>query len=235
MASNRARLDRVISELTNINRRDVRLLLASGRVLVDAVPARDINQVVTKFCHVSLDGQTLQGRARKYLMLNKPAGVVSATRDEVHRTVVDLLDRSDTDDLHIAGRLDFNSTGLMLLTNDGEWSRGLASPEQGVSKVYQVGLEKPLTPACVKAFANGMYFAYEGITTRPAGLKILSSHAAQVTLTEGRYHQIKRMFGQLDNRVLSLHRGKIGGLALDEKLEPGCSRDLTALEVETLF
>lgn len=235
MASKRARLDRLISALTGINRKDVRALLASSRVLLDGKPARDISHPVDQFSHLCLDGKVLQARKRKYLMLNKPAGVVSATRDDEHRTVVDLLESGQTGDLHIAGRLDFNSTGLLLLTNDGQWSRRLAAPEQGVPKVYRVTLEQPLSDAYVQAFADGMYLAYEGITTRPAGLTILSARCAEVVLMEGRYHQIKRMFGQFDNRVLTLHRVAIGGLSLDTRLALGQSRELRPLELQAIF
>ncbi len=235
MASKRARLDRLISSLTGISRRDVRAVLASGRVLLNGKPARDISQAVNQFDHVSLDGQILQALSREYVMLNKPCGVVSATRDDKHKTVVDLLDCSGDNELHIAGRLDFNSTGLLLLTNDGEWSRRLASPEEGVSKVYRVTVEKPLSDEYVQVFAKGLYFDYEGITTRPAGLRILSPYRAEVALTEGRYHQIKRMFGHFDNRVLTLHRVAIGGLCLGPELDPGQSRNLSALELQSIF
>lgn len=235
MAAKRTRLDRFISSHPGINRREVRGLLASGRVMLNGKPARDINQVINQFDHVSLDGRVLQALSRKYRMLNKPSGVVSATRDDKHKTVIDLLDCSGANDLHIAGRLDFNSTGLLLLTNDGEWTRGLASPEQGVRKVYQVTVEKPLSEEYVQVFAEGLYFAYEGITTRPAGLRILSAHSAQVTLTEGRYHQIKRMFGHFDNKVLTLHRAAIGGLSLDIELAPGQSRNLSPPELASVF
>ncbi len=232
--STRTRLDRFVSEREGVNRRDVRVMLAAGRITVDGSVARDISRVVDQFTHVSVDGQVLQANNPAYIMLNKPAGVVCATRDARHRTVIDLLHRKTAGSLHIAGRLDFNSTGLVLLTNDGRWSRHLASPAQGVRKVYRVTLENPLTPDYIEAFAGGMYLAYEGITTRPATLDILSAHEADVGLTEGRYHQVKRMFGQFRNRVLTLHRIAIGNLVLDPALAPGESRDLTPRELERI-
>jgi len=232
--SKRARLDRFISAQAGINRRDVRALLARGRVTLDGKPARDINQVIDQFSHITLDGRVLRALKPNYIMLNKPAGIVSATRDDRHRTVIDLLDRGDSSDLHIAGRLDFNSTGLMLLTNDGRWSRRLASPEGGVKKVYRVTLQKPLSQDYIDAFASGIYFAYEDITTRPATLEILSDYEAQVGLIEGRYHQIKRMFGRFDNQVVSLHRIAIGNLGLDPALAPGQNRELTTDELDKI-
>lgn len=235
MHSKRNRLDRFISERCGINKRDVRLLLAQGRVQVDGENAASIHQAVDQFSHVVCDGLVLQADRPVYVMLHKPVGVVSATRDDKHRTVIDLLDRPDRHRLHIVGRLDLNSSGLLLLTNDGRWSRQLTSPEHKVAKVYRVTLANPICPErisdYVAAFAQGMYFPFEDITTRPAGLNVLSEHVAEVTLEEGRYHQIKRMFGRFRNPVIGLHRLNIGGLGLDETLLPGQSRNLTEGEV----
>lgn len=209
-------------------------MLASGRVTVDGTRAQDISQVIGQFTHVTLDDQTLQANTPTYIMLNKPIGVVSATKDDQHRTVIDVLGTHESKQLHIAGRLDFNSTGLLLLTNHGAWSRQLSSPKHSVLKQYRVTLEKPLTTDYVEAFAAGMYFDYEGITTRPVTLEIVSDYVAVVGLTEGRYHQIKRMFGRFQNRVLTLHRFAIGNVALDASLAPGQSRDLTNIEIDSV-
>ena len=251
MQSTRTRLDRFISVHTGIFRRDVRAVLAQGRVTVNGELATGISQVIDQFAHVLLDDQVLQARIPIYIMLNKPAGVVSATCDEHHKTVVDLLDQTDRsthrsthrnsnrnshrNSLHIAGRLDFNSTGLVLLTNDGRWSRSLSAPENRIGKRYRVTLEHPIGSDYANAFSQGMYFAYEGITTRPAQLRVIDTHTAEVCLVEGRYHQIKRMFGHFDNPVLQLHRIAIGDLELDRQLLPGQSRDLSATEVRDVF
>lgn len=235
MQSTRTRLDRFISVHTGIFRRDVRAVLAQGRVTVNGELATGISQVIDQFAHVLLDDQVLQARIPIYIMLNKPAGVVSATTDEHHKTVVDLLDHADRNTLHIAGRLDFNSTGLVLLTNDGRWSRSLSAPENRIGKRYRVTLEHPIGSEYAHAFSRGMYFAYEGITTRPAQLRVIDTHTAEVCLVEGRYHQIKRMFGHFDNPVLQLHRIAIGDLELDRQLLPGQSRDLSATEVRDVF
>lgn len=234
MQSKRIRLDRFISARVGINRRDVRLMLARGRVTVDGLRATAINQVIDDFSHVALDGRVLQSKSPVYVMLHKPVGVVSATRDEKHPTVVDLLDRDDRNDLHIVGRLDFNSSGLLLLTNDGRWSRQLTTPDNKVEKLYRVTLEKPVTADYITAFAEGMYFPFEDIHTRPARLKIISETVAEVGLMEGRYHQIKRMFGRFQNPVLQLHRLAIGSLYLDGQLQPGQSRDLFSEELDLL-
>ncbi len=232
MQSKRTRLDRFISTRTAINRRDVRMMLAQGRLAVDRRPATAIHQLIDEFTHVALDGRILQAKKPVYLMMNKPLGVVSATRDDRHKTVIDLLDRPDRENLHIVGRLDFNSSGLILLTNDGRWSRHLTTPAQKVPKVYRVTLANPVTDEYIAAFAKGMYFPFEDITTRPAKLTILDDFTAEVTLIEGRYHQIKRMFGRFQNPVLSLHRSAIGNLQLDISLVPGESRELEDDEVD---
>lgn len=232
--STRTRLDRFISRQLNIKRGDVRPLLAQSRILVDGCVAKDIQQTIHQFSHVVFDAQTLQDNTPRYVMMHKPIGVVSATQDDQHQTVIDLLDPERRDKLHIAGRLDFNSSGLLLLTNDGRWSRWLCAPKNNISKLYRVELEKPLTDDYIRAFAEGMYFDYENITIQPAKLRIVSKYIAEVSLVEGRYHQIKRMFGRFQNRVLQLHRLSIGPLSLDQSLLPGQSRTLTNLEIERL-
>lgn len=223
------RLDRYLSTLNGINRRDVRLMLAQGRVEVDGAVATDIAQVISPFSHVMFDGEVTQANTAHYLMLNKPRGVVCATADDKHTTVIDLLDQPYRKQLHIVGRLDFNSTGLVLLSNDGQWSRWLSLPENKLLKRYRVTVEKPLSEQYIAAFKRGMYFEFEGITTRPAELKIINDYEAEVGLVEGRYHQIKRMFGRFDNKVLGIHRFAVGELALGSLL-PGESRELSGLE-----
>ena len=209
----------------------MRLLLAQGRVEIDGERASDVGHIIGAFSHVSVDGKISQNRVRRYLMLNKPAGVVSATVDTQHTTVIDLLTEDYRAELHIVGRLDFNATGLVLLTNDGRWSQKISQPGSKLLKRYRVTVENPLTPEYVSEFQRGMYFSYEDITTRPAELTILSNYSAEVGLVEGRYHQLKRMFGRFDNKVLSIHRIAVGALRLDDQLLAGQSRDLTVAEV----
>ncbi len=241
------RLDRFISAHSDINRRDVRLAIAKKRILIDGQFAKDINQVIGPFTHITLDTKILQSRTPTYIMMNKPKGVVSATVDNKHSTVLDVLANQTisspaksrapifntiaVDDLHISGRLDLNSSGLLLLTNDGQWSRRLSSPEKNIPKRYQVTVEDPLNETYIDAFAKGMYFSYESIMTRPATLKIITPTMAEVSIVEGRYHQIKRMFGHFRNKVLSLHRLSVGDLLLDDSLSPGESRFLSPAEI----
>ncbi|MEI6859055.1 MAG: pseudouridine synthase [Shewanella sp.] len=235
MESKRARLDRFLSRELKVNRKDVRLMLAQSRVRVDGVVAKNIQQLVGEFSHVCLDGRVLKNKTPSYVMLNKPVGVVCATKDTKHKTVIELLDRQDSTSLHIVGRLDLNTSGLVLLTNDGRWSRKLMSPEYKVEKRYLVTLKSPLSEEYIHAFAKGFYFEFEDITTQAAKLEIIDDCVASVTLTEGKYHQIKRMFGRFRNPVIGLHRCSIGKLLLDLTLEQGASRDLTVEEVNGIF
>lgn len=235
MKSTRDRLDRYLSRQLNISKREVRQLLLNKKVLVNHVVATDMNLLVHQFAHVKVNDTVVQSLAPIYIMLNKPKGVVSATKDRHHRTVIDLLPSPQHPSLHIAGRLDFNTTGLLLLTNDGSWSRRLSLPQNNIIKKYRVVLEKPVTSDYVDMFEKGIYFAYENITTRPAYLNIISPQVVELNIAEGRYHQVKRMFGYFNNKVLDLHRVSVGGLTLDANLALGESRHLLQEELSLIF
>ncbi len=234
MAAGTQRLDRFIAKQRNISRGDTRLMLAQKRLHIDGELAISAAQLIDNFSHIQLDGKTLQQNTAQYIMLNKPTGVVSATTDNKHHTVIDLLDGSNTAKLHIVGRLDLNSTGLLLLTNDSRWSERVMQPENKIKKRYTVTLSQPVTEAMITTFDEGIYFAFEHITTKPAQLSIIDACKAEVVLTEGKYHQIKRMFGHFQNKVLTLHRTQVGNLCLDTQLAPGQSRALTAQEVSSI-
>ncbi len=226
------RLDRFLSNLAQFNRQTARQLLASGRVQVDGVVVCEGLYNVSQFSRIEVDNQLLQaGKPARYFMLHKPMGVVSATEHDEHRTVLDLLDEPDKADLHLAGRLDLNTSGLLLLTNDGQWSRRLTEPRSRLGKVYRVTTEQPISAEYIEVFAQGLYFAYEGLTTLPAELVILDSHSALLTLHEGRYHQVKRMFGHFQNKVIDLHRLSMGSIELDPQLAPGQYRALNSAEI----
>lgn len=229
MSARRSRLDRLLAKLLGISPDAVRPLLAQQRVRVDGEIARAREQIVTGFSEVVVDDVVVQAHAPRYVMLHKPRGVLSATHDDKHPVASELI--GDATDLHIAGRLDLHASGLLLLTNDGTWSRRLSAPQGNVAKQYEVTLRDPLDERYAEAFAAGMYFPYENITTRPALLEPLGTHTARVTLYEGRYHQLKRMFGRFRNPVLGIHRIAIGALHLDAALQPGAWRELAADEV----
>ena len=199
---------------------------------VDGVAVSDPHHEVREFSHVCVDDEVLQtGKSARYFMLHKPQGCVSATSDPQHPTVLDLLDEPDTHDLHIAGRLDFNTTGLMLITNDGQWSRRLTQPQTKLPKVYLVETEQVIGPEYAVTFKAGLYFAFEDLTTQPAELELLGPTTARLGIIEGRYHQVKRMFGHFNNKVIGLHRERMGPLVLDAALAPGEYRALTDDEI----
>lgn len=226
------RLDRFLANLPCYNRQQVRLLLAQQRVRVDGQVSKDPLHEVREFSRVEVDQQVHQvGRSARYLMLHKPAGCVSATHDPQHRTVLDLLPAELRADLHIAGRLDFNTTGLLLLTNDGQWSRRLTQPSTKLAKVYRVETEDEIGAHYPAKFSEGFYFAFEDLTTLPAQLNVLGPRLARLAIVEGRYHQVKRMFGYFQNKVVGLHRESMGGIHLDPTLAPGEFRPLTADEI----
>lgn len=235
MVSKRGRLDQFIAGTLQISKKAVRLLLVSNKVLVDGKFAKSPDLQVDEFTHIECNGVVLRQYQKQYYMLNKPDGVVSATIDDKHATALGLITGVNTDMLHIAGRLDLHSTGLLLLTNDAKWSEALMDPQHKVDKQYLVTLANPLEQEYVEAFSKGMYFGFEDITTLPAQLTLLSSHRARVVLREGKYHQIKRMFGRFRNPVVALHRESIGKIVLDKQLELGEFRSLTKAEVDSIF
>ena len=220
------RLDKYLAERTGMTRSESRKAVTKGRVSIDGAVCRKADtQLDEHTAAVALDSMPLAGAYRKfvYIMLNKPEGVVSASRDKKDTTVVDLVAADfPRRELFPAGRLDKTSTGFVLLTDDGALAHDILSPAHHVEKQYVVTLDTPLTDAMRRGFAAGV----EPLTDD--GLTV------QVTLRQGVYHQIKRMFGVFDAGVNALHRESIGGVALDPALAPGQWRELTAEEVERL-
>lgn len=225
------KLDRLIAKHRSLGRSEAHRLISSGCVRVDDAVCTANQHEIDRFMRVDLPDEIVQQAERAlYLMLHKPGGVVSATVDAEHRTVIDLIDDPDKHTLHIAGRLDRWSTGLLLLTNDGRWSKQLMDAGSKVPKTYLVETDAPIPSDAVTTFERGFHFAAEDITTLPSELVILGERRARVTLHEGRHHQIKRMFGRVGCFVTTLHRESIGRLALPEDLAPGQWRALTAEE-----
>lgn len=228
------RLDRFIESQLAYSARTVRHLFAERKILLNGSAVGNGRQHISEFCRVEAEGKVLQAREAVYLMLHKPRGCVSATTDPKNTTVLDLIDLPCKQQLHLAGRLDFNTTGLLLLTNDGNWSRRLTLPHRKIPKTYRVQTSDEITAEYVQKFSEGIYFRFENLTTRPAQLKILAPHCAEITIHEGRYHQIKRMFGFFQNEVIDLHRVSISSIVLDDKLAAGEFRPLTPAEIASL-
>jgi 16S rRNA pseudouridine516 synthase len=235
MQSKRGRIDRFIAKHQQMSLRAVKLAIARQQVKVDGHMIDDVQTMVDEFSLIELSGIVLQQNQPVYIVLNKPKGFVSATKDAKHPTVLSLIDHPEKSTLHIVGRLDLNSTGLLLLTNDSRWSARINDSELKVPKCYRVELKHPIQEDYVQAFEQGMFFETEQKTTQPAKLIRLSDYEAEVVLTDGMYHQIKRMFGRFRNEVVSLHRFAVGAFELDAELKTGQWRALNLDEAERLF
>ena len=231
MQSKRSRLDQFFAKRLQISKKAVRVLLLENRVEVDGQICKEVDKQINEFSQIKFEGKWLQNHTRQYFMLNKPDGVVSATKDDIHPTALSLLGDVNLELMHIAGRLDLHSTGLLLITNDSCWSEALMAPDTKVDKQYLVTLANPIDESYISAFADGMYFGYEDIVTKPAKLEVVSTYQARVTLQEGKYHQVKRMFGRFRNPVIALHRESIGAITLDNDLAPGEYRRLSGCEL----
>lgn len=231
----RMKLDRLTAKHHSMGRTAAHRLIAAGRACVDGVAITNGQHEVDRFMRVEIDGVAIQQPARAlYIMLHKPVGILSATTDPDHQTVIDLIDDPDKASLHIAGRLDRSTTGLVLLTNDGRWSKRITDPQHKLPKVYVVETDTPIPTDAIAAFAAGFYFHTEDITTLPAALEITGTHSARLTLHEGRYHQVKRMFHRVGCRVTKLHRESIGTITLPSDLAAGQWRHLTSAEADSV-
>lgn len=225
------RLDKFIATVTDLSRNDAKRAIKAGEVHVDGAPVLDPQARVAEMAAVTLWGRPLRSATARYFMLYKPEGYVCATKDRQHQTVLDLLDEDNLESLHIAGRLDIDTTGLVLLTDDGQWSHRITAPNRDCRKTYRVRTAEPIGDEAVRLFAQGLFLKAEKERLKPADLELIDEHNARVVISEGRYHQVKRMFGALGNAVVALHRERIGEIALDPGLEPGQYRVLTAEEI----
>lgn len=229
------RLDKIISATGKKSRREVREMVRQGRVLVDGKPAPAADMKVDpQTAVILLDGEPLGYEKFTYVMLHKPAGVLTATEDRRQETVLDLLPPElRRRALSPVGRLDKDTEGLLLLTNDGQLAHRLLSPKSHVDKVYYARVDGALEPGDIAAFAAGMTLG-DGLECLPAGLEILSPTDAFVTLREGKFHQVKRMLAARGKPVLYLKRLSMGRLRLDPALAPGAWRMLTEEERSAL-
>lgn len=228
------RLDKYLSQATGLPRSLVKRQIKCKNVEVNSQIQQDQGYRVQPDDEILLEGRAILPPGPKYLMLYKPEGTVCATEDAEHPTVIDLLDLENIKNLHPAGRLDIDTTGLVLITDDGQWSHRITSPKRQCNKVYRVITADPIDSEVVAHFAEGIELRNEDKPTLPAELEILDEHSARITLQEGRYHQVKRMFAATGNKVVELHREKIGDIELDPELEPGEYRFLTAQEIKSI-
>lgn len=226
------RLDKFISHTTSHSRSASRSLIKNGLVLVNQHIVVNPGHITSSTDIIILDGETLQFPAPTYIMLHKPAGYVCSHEDSQNQTVFDLLKEYEHKSLSVAGRLDVDTTGLVLISDDGQWIHRIISPRTHCPKMYIVTPETPLTDDDINAFEQGLLLRNEDKPTKPAQVQLLPNNQVRLTISEGRYHQIKRMFAARNNRVLKLHRQTIGSLELDPQLAPGEYRVLNPSETE---
>lgn len=228
------RLDKIISDMGFASRREVKTLIKNGRVLLSGSPATsgDIKCDPHK-SSIEVNGERLIYRQYRYIMMNKPAGYVCATRDNREKTVLELLDeRSKRQKLFTVGRLDKDTQGLLIITNDGEYAHKIISPKSNITKRYYAKVAGELEPEDIVKVRSGLVLG-DGTECLPAELVILVSAAeseCEIAISEGKYHQVKRMLASLGKPVTYLKRLSIGGLSLDESLDLGDSRELTEEE-----
>lgn len=231
------RLDKYLADMGIGTRSELKKMIRNGRVQVDGKvekkPEAKIDETKQK---VVCDGKEVGYEAKEYYMLHKPAGVVSATKDAKEKTVLNLITDKKRKDLFPVGRLDKDTEGLLLITNDGELSHRLLSPRKHVDKIYYARIQGKVTTEDVEKFADGLDIGDDALT-KPAKLEILKSgeeSEIRLTITEGRFHQVKRMFQAVGKEVIYLKRLSMGTLVLDESLPKGAYRPLTIEEIEKL-
>lgn len=228
------RLDRFLAGQGAGTRSEVKLYLKKGLVFVNGeIEKKSERKIDPEKDMVVFQGQPVQFREFAYFMINKPKGCITATKDACDKTVIDYLKEEKHRELSPVGRLDKDTEGLLLITDDGELNHRLLSPANHVDKTYTVTLKNALHKSDTEAFKNGLDIGEKHLT-KPAILEIVDDFHARVTISEGKFHQIKRMFHKIDNEVLELKRISMGSLLLDESLNPGEYRHLTAEEIEEL-
>jgi|TARA_B110000503_G_C7122102_1_gene402956 16S rRNA pseudouridine516 synthase len=225
------RLDKYISNSTDFSRVEVKRMIKAGVVCLDEDPCTNPAIKITSDQLVSLDGAIISVAKDRYFMLNKPAGVVSVTKDHHNPTALSLIFEHRSEELQIAGRLDIDTTGLLLVTDDGKWNHRLTSPRSDCRKIYQVTLANPIGVDYPEKLAAGVLLDSEKHRCLPAIMEQVDDHCLTLDIAEGKYHQVKRMFAALGNHVVKLHRSQVGEIVLDTTLAEGEYRPLTESEV----
>lgn len=226
------RLDKFISQYSDYSRSQIQIVIKKGLVSVNGEIAKKGDQKIHGDETILLDNERIEAFSTRYLMLHKPAGYVCANSDGQHPTVLDLINLPHKQTLQIVGRLDVDTTGLVLLTDDGQWNHRITSPRHHCVKTYRVTTAEPIADSVSDIFLTGVQLHGEDGLTLPAELTMIDTHNAYLKIQEGKYHQVKRMFAAVGNRVVALHREVIGNIRLDETLSSGQYRVLTPAEIE---
>lgn len=228
------RLDKYLCDTTLYTRKEAKEFIKKGKVLVNNEVIKDNGFIVNENeDSISLAGEILKYEKFVYYMLNKPAGYVCANTDNVSKTVFELFKDEGRDDLFTVGRLDKDTVGFLIITNDGDFAHHLTSPKHHVEKTYYVKSLKPLSDSSLDILSKGVEIE-KGVITKPAVVKIISSNESLLTISEGMFHEVKRMYKAVDNEVLFLKRISIGKINLDESLSEGAYRRLSEDEIRIL-
>jgi len=225
------RLDKYICKSTESTRNEAKRLLKMGRITVNGKVEKNGATKIPEDSDVAIQGRSITLRGPQYIMMNKPVDFICSNVDEELPSLLHLVEIERVFELHIAGRLDADTTGLVFITDDGKWSHNIISPKKVCGKTYRVWLADPIAADAVKQFEEGVQLNNERELTLPAQLEIIDEKEVLLTITEGKYHQVKRMFAAVGNKVVGLHREQIGGITLDEELSLGQWRYLTEDEV----
>lgn len=230
------RLDKFLAEQTGLTRSQAAKVLRQGAVEINGEIEKSGAVKVSPADEIIFDGERLEWVVgNQYFMLNKPQNCVCSHDDGDYPTVYHFFDYPLAGRLHTAGRLDADTTGLVLLTDDGQWSHCITSPKHHCEKTYLVTLADPVESHYQTACEQGILLRGEKEPTKPAKLEILDDYNVNLTISEGRYHQVKRMFAALGNKVVALHRWRVGNVVLDEHLEEGEFRPLTEEEIASFL
>ena len=225
------RLEHLLMKHFDLSRKQMKKLISSGEVLIDSTPATHVsNNVDPQIQVITVQGSRMEDNSQKYYLLNKPKGVITATTDSQLPTVIDLFKNENVEGLYPIGRLDRDTEGLLIITNNGPLGYRLLNPVQHIEKEYYVEVNGPLDSSCIQRFHDGIIF-HDGTICKPAKLSILeaspSFSKASVIISEGKFHQIKKMFLCVGVKVTFLKRIRFGKFVLDSSLEPGDNCNLT--------
>ncbi|MEG0545781.1 MAG: pseudouridine synthase [Oscillospiraceae bacterium] len=232
------RIDKIIASIGTLSRKDVGKLIKEARVCVNDKIVKSVSDKIdTDIDKIFIGGEELIIKKNIYIMLNKPKGVVSASAGKGEKTVVDLVpDSLKRDGLFPAGRLDKDTTGFVLITDDGNFAHNILSPKKHINKTYIAKLKNPIDDVDIKTLENGLELK-DGTVFLPSLIKIIENSEnpiVQIVICEGKYHQIKRMFLAVNNEVIDLNRIKMGELSLDDDLKQGECREITQNELNLI-
>ncbi len=228
------RLDKYICKSTELTRTEAKKLLKTGLVLVNDEVIKNPATQVHENNTITVEGEPLIARSSRYIMMHKPLDTICSNVDEVYPSLFHFIDVDKAWDMHIAGRLDADTTGLVLITDDGRWSHNIISPKKDCVKTYRVWLRDPIAESVVDAFKVGVQLQGEKSLTKTAHLELVAEREVLLSITEGKYHQVKRMFAAVRNKVVGLHREQIGEIKLDAALTPSQWRYLTEDEINSI-